>query len=78
MGGEHGGSQGLFHSVYLNIPLQAPLAHINPIKTCFKPIFGRRKTQKVKRPIQDISPILSSLYLLHSDVITNDGAINIT
>jgi hypothetical protein len=43
---EHGGSQGVFHSAYCYIPLQAPLAHINLIKTWFKPISCDAKRKK--------------------------------
>jgi hypothetical protein len=50
MGGEHGGSQVLFHSAYCYIPLHAPLAHINLIKTWFKPIFGDAKRRKGRIP----------------------------
>ena len=33
IGGEHGGSQVLFHSAYCYIPLHTPLVHINPYRT---------------------------------------------
>jgi hypothetical protein len=46
MDGGHSGSQVLFHSAYCHIPIQAPLAHINLIKTWFKPIFGDAKRKK--------------------------------